>query len=422
LFSFLILFALTTGHASSPPRPRELLLTVRKDAATQQYVTVIRQRTPEVPVKLVVDLGGQFLWVDCDRNYISSSLRNVRCNTAECNLAGNSVACGNNGTTCSVFPGSPFLTTIGDLVEDVVSVASTDGTNPGPYATVPRFAFACGSTALLHGLARGATGIAGLGRSRIGVPLQFAADFSFGRKFAICLSSSTAADGVIFIGGGPYNLISVVPGPLGFQYTPLYVNPVSTAGTYTEGEKSTEYFIGVRSITLDINTTVPINGSLLKIDKKGYGGTKISTVNSYTVLETSIYRSLTSAFVRASAARGIRRVPGVAPFEFCFSAGNIGSTRVGPAVPYINLELDGADRPIWTIFGSNSMVSVKNDAVLCLGFLNGGANPRTAIVIGGYQIEDNLLQFDLDRSRLGFSSTLLGRETTCANFNFTVTS
>ncbi|KHN18889.1 Basic 7S globulin [Glycine soja] len=65
------------------------------------------------------------------------------------------------------------------------------------------------------------------------------------------------------------------------------------------------------------------------------------------------------------------------------------------------------------------MVSVSDDKVLCLGFVNGGENPRTSIVIGGYQLEDNLLQFDLATSRLGFSSLLYGSRTTCANFNFT---
>ncbi|GMN31387.1 hypothetical protein TIFTF001_044571 [Ficus carica] len=73
------------------------------------------------------------------------------------------------------------------------------------------------------------------------------------------------------------------------------------------------------------------------------------------------------------------------------------------------------------------MVSVSND-VLCLGFVDGGPIrfvdwgvkfTRTAIVIGGHQIEDNLLQFDLAASRLGFSSTLLTRKTSCSNFNFT---
>ena len=70
------------------------------------------------------------------------------------------------------------------------------------------------------------------------------------------------------------------------------------------------------------------------------------------------------------------------------------------------------------MFGANSMVQV-NDNVLCLGIVNGGEKATTSIVIGGYQLEDNLLQFDLASSRLGFSSLLYGSMTTCANFNFT---
>jgi len=113
----------------------------------------------------------------------------------------------------------------------------------------------------------------------------------------------------------------------------------------------------------------------------------------------------------------VTRVASVAPFGACFSSKNIGSTRVGPAVPQIDLVLQ-RKRVYWGIFGANSMVQVSND-VVCLGFVDGGSNPRTSIVIGGHQIEDNLLQFDLAKSRLGFSSSLLFRQTTCANFSFT---
>ncbi|KAL9660025.1 hypothetical protein QQ045_024835 [Rhodiola kirilowii] len=109
----------------------------------------------------------------------------------------------------------------------------------------------------------------------------------------------------------------------------------------------------------------------------------------------------------------------IAPFGLCFNSTSIGSTRLGPGVPQIELVLH-TSRVVWTLFGANSMVQVNED-VLCLGIVDGGVNPRTSIVIGSYQIEDNLLQFDLAASRLGFSSTLLGRQTTCSNFNFTST-
>ncbi|CAG7900319.1 unnamed protein product, partial [Brassica rapa] len=42
-------------------------------------------------------------------------------------------------------------------------------------------------------------------------------------------------------------------------------------------------------------------------------------------------------------------------------------------------------------------------------------------IIGGLQLEDNLIEIDLAKNTLGFSSTLLGRQTNCANFNFTST-
>lgn len=176
-----------------------------------------------------------------------------------------------------------------------------------------------------------------------------------------------------------------------------------------------EYFIGVKSIEVN-GKPVAINSTLLKIfDKDGNGGTKISTVNPYTVMERSIYKAFTSAFAKAFS--GVPRVAPVAPFEVCFNSSKLGSTRVGPPAPTIDLVLQ-SQSVFWRIFGANSMVQVKED-VLCLGFVDGGLNPRTSIVIGLHQIVDNLLQFDLARSRLGFSSTLLFQQTTCSNFNFT---
>lgn len=173
----------------------------------------------------------------------------------------------------------------------------------------------------------------------------------------------------------------------------------------------------MKSIKID-EKTVPLNTTLLSINSKGVGGTKISSVNPYTVLEDSIFKAVTEAFVKASSARNITRVASVAPFEVCFSRENVLATRLGAAVPTIELVLQN-QKTVWRIFGANSMVSVSDDKVLCLGFVNGGENPRTSIVIGGYQLEDNLLQFDLATSRLGFSSLLYGSRTTCANFNFT---
>ncbi|CAN1768270.1 Probable aspartic proteinase GIP2 [Linum perenne] len=333
IFSCLLIFSIAVTSQAQPSfRPKALVLPVSKDPSTLQYIAQINQRTPLVPVKLTVDLGGQYLWVDCEQGYVSSSYKPARCRSAQCSLA-NSKSCNNN--TCGLLPGNTVTETgtSGELGQDVVSIQSTDGSKPGQFVKVPNLIFTCGSTFLLDGLADGVKGMAGLGRTKISIPSQFSASFSFDRKFAICLSSSSK--GVVFFGDGPYVLLPNIDVSKSLTYTP-------------------------------------------------------------TVLETSIHKALTNAFAKQLSK--VPKVAAVAPFTLCFNSTAIGSTRVGPAVPQIDLVLQSSS-VIWRIFGANSMVEVKKD-VLCLGFVDGGFNPRTSIVIGGHQLEDNLLQFDLATSRL----------------------
>ena len=129
---------------------------------------------------------------------------------------------------------------------------------------------------------------------------------------------------------------------------------------------------------------------MLSIDKKGVGGTKISTINPYTILHTSIYKVVIKDFVKKAASGKIIRVASMAPFGACFSSKTIASTMTGPAVPTIDLVLQSKS-VYWRIYGANSMVKVKEN-VLCLGVVDGGLKPRTSIVTGGHQLEDNMLE------------------------------
>jgi hypothetical protein len=428
----LLLFFISPTFSQQSFRPKALVLPVTKDSLTTlQYIAQINQRTPLVPLNLIVDLGGQFLWADCENQYISSTYRPARCRSAQCYLA-KANGCGNcfsspkpgcNNNTCGVTPDNTITHTAtnGELAEDILSIQSTNGFNPGQNVVVSRFLFSCAPTSLLQGLASGASGMAGLGRTKIALPSQLASAFSFDRKFAFCFSSS---NGVIIFGDGPYGFLpntntlpNIIYDSKSLTYTPLLINPISTASAFSQGEHSAEYFIGVKTIKID-EKVVSLNTSLLSIDKNGIGGTKISTVDPYTVLEASIYKAVTEAFVKASVARNITREDSNPPFEFCYSFDNLPGTQLGASVPTIELVLQ--NNVIWSMFGANSMVNI-NDAVLCLGFVNGGENPRTSIVIGGNQLENNLLQFDLAASRLGFSSTLFARQTDCFRFNFTST-
>ncbi|KAH7522373.1 hypothetical protein FEM48_Zijuj07G0131500 [Ziziphus jujuba var. spinosa] len=136
-------------------------------------------------------------------------------------------------------------------------------------------------------------------------------------------------------------------------------------------------------------------------------------------MHTSIYNSVVDAFVKELGYK-VPRVAAVKPFGACFYSAYIGRTRVVPAVPAIDFVLQ-SDRSVywnWRMFGANTMVKIGKE-VLRLGFVDGGVEQRTSIIIGGHQLKENFLQFDLDNNRLGFCSSLLLRQTTCFNFNFT---
>ena len=122
-------------------------------------------------------------------------------------------------------------------------------------------------------------------------------------------------------------------------------------------------------------------------------------------------------FVKKAGERRLKRVAPVPPFEACFDSSTVGNSVTGFAVPTIDLVLPGGVQ--WTIHGVNSMV-MTNKNVACLAFVNGGTKPRmssvkASIVIGGHQLEDNLLVFDLASSKLSFSSSLLLENTTCSH-------
>ncbi|XP_059630149.1 probable aspartic proteinase GIP2 [Cornus florida] len=405
LFCSLFIAASTLSSvATTSFRPKGLLLPVTKDASTQQYLTRINQRTPQVPLTLTVDLGGHLSWADCEKGFVSSTYRPARCNSAQCKVAWDTVCpncpvkpdCINN--TCGIAPTNTvngLAGGSGQLGADVVSIQSNDGR----AVSLSNFLFICTSTSVLQGLASSSKGMACLGMNKVTLPYQLATAFRFPRKFAICLSSSTISKGVILFGDGPYMFLPNVDVSNSLIYTPLIPT-------------SAPYVIGVKSILIN-QKVVPIDPGLIS----GYNEiqTQISTVDPYTLMHTSIYNAFIEVFIKEFPSA--TRVASVAPFGACFSSKSISSTRAGPAVPHIDLVLQNKN-VYWRIFGANSMVRVSNE-VLCLGFVDAGTETGSLMVLGGHQIEDNFLQFDLKANRLGFSSSLLFRQTTCANFNFT---
>ncbi|XP_057956802.1 probable aspartic proteinase GIP2 [Malania oleifera] len=394
--SLVLVFIAQNSHSAGSA----VVLSVTKHAPSLQYVTRIHHGTPLASTPMVLHLGGPFLWLDCASAGASPSRRPVPCRSLHCSTA-EAHQCGTVlnrygfklSTTCRLNPENPLTRTArpGELARDAIAVRSVDpsGTDSILAVQYDDFLFSCAPTFLLKGLASGAKGMLGLGRTRIALPSQLSAALGLRRKFAVCLSPS---EGVILAGQAP-------------DHRSLWNSLVYTPLIATQSE---EYSVTVKSIAVN-GKKLSINSTLLSSPK---GGIRISTVVPYTLMESSIYEVFVAAFANdAVSAMNLTRVAAVAPFGVCFSSEGVGRTAAGPAVAVIDLLLQ-SEMVRWRIYGRNSMVEVGGGA-MCLGFLDGGSDLGSAVILGGHQLEENLLDFDLENSMLGFSS-MLARETSCS--------
>ncbi|CAI9118587.1 OLC1v1020177C1 [Oldenlandia corymbosa var. corymbosa] len=398
-FSVLITFIAISDAQEGPFLPDSVVLPVRKDVSTNQYVAKIFMGNEElVPTKLVVDLAGSFSWMSSSTSSSPSPKKPFSCCSLQCSMAKSS-SCADN-ESCTLQAENPItkMVKFGELTEDMVSVHVNDGIKIGSLALIPHFLMSSAPALLLRGLGNGVKGMLGLGNSRISLPSQVAETFGFQRKFSMCLSSS---NGVVVIGESTYLSPPNSDVAKSLMYTPLVVS---------ESKKPNGYHFQVKSIR--------INGKKLAIKEDLLvRATQISTTVPYSTMESTLYSAFTEAYVSSAIAMNMNMVSPVAPFEFCFGSEWLETKRVGPNVPVVDLVLQ-SEMVKWRIHGRDSMVFVS-DKVMCLGFLDGGLNPKASIVLGGYQLEDKLLEFNLATSMLGFSSSSLSNveNRSCSDFN-----
>ncbi|XP_028795014.1 gamma conglutin 1-like [Neltuma alba] len=390
--------------SSSSPVP--LVLPLTKHRSTLQYLTPLSYGSPSQPADLVLHLGGSSLWFDCSSRTLpsSSSLvipsRSIHCLAAKSPQLDSLIFSysPDQRHACRVFSENSVTETRdsgGALVRDLVLFRSTENeiSNQALF-------FTCSPTSLLNGLASGAKGMVGLGRTRSSLASQIFASYNMQRKFCLCLSSST---GFALFGG-----MATEAGPIAEFSRSLTFTPLITP--QNEKLPSEKFFIGVNS--------VKINGKRLTLKNGGGIQTELSSIMPYTSMESSIYSTFKEAFLKAAVSMNITRVTAVEPFGLCFSSRGINWSQVGPNVPVIDLVLQ-SEMVKWRIHGRNSMVGV-NGEVMCLAFVDGGVNldPSNRIVIGGYQLEDVIVEFDLDTSMVGFSPSLLMSNAACSGFRF----
>ena len=389
----ILLYLVSVSHS--------LVLHVTKDSLTLQYLTEIRHGSPLVSTKLVVDLNGPFLWFDSHLGSSSSrriSSGSIQCLATKPNMAHNH----GRGLTAKPEEDDGGCTLIlenkiaqmgnrGELVEDIVAVRLVDQRLEKVSVGVYPFLFACSPKSLLDGLASGAKGMVGLGRTRLALPSQVSATFSSELQFTLCLSSS---NGVVLYENGRYGSVFGSELSNSLFYTPLLAG---------HGDSQHEYFINVKSVR--------IGGKRLSFNVEK---AKLSTIVPFTTMEGSFYAIFTKAYEKAALFMNITKVKSVAPFGLCFDSKTVYNTQLGPHVPDIELGLQ-SEMVRWRFHGRNLMVKVS-DEVMCLGLLDGGLNSGVSIVLGGYQLEDMVLHFDVGNSMLGFSPSLLKWERSCSDY------
>uniref|UniRef100_A0ACD5WJ02 Uncharacterized protein n=1 Tax=Avena sativa TaxID=4498 RepID=A0ACD5WJ02_AVESA len=396
-----------------------LVTPITKDSATSLYiVSAPVVENDQITNHLVLDLSGPIIWSTCPDGYVKLGCTSLACMHAHrfhppnCPHTGYGKPRADNPRRCkcTAHPHNPVSgdTASDDMTEFTTTINATDGKNPVKEVSFV-VATSCAPESLLAKLPENVVGVVGLARSAVALPAQIADTQKVAKKFALCLPSGGAA-GVAIFGGGPLFLLpperpDMMESLVG--YTPL-VKHGESPGYYISADRG----IAVNQVQVPLDTPLVIG---------------LSSTTPYTKLRPDVYRAIITAFDKATS--GLARIkPAVAPFELCYDSTQLGSTRVGYAVPQIDLMLEGGKN--WVVFGANSMAQV-NDHTACLAFVEmkqeeagygggGGGTQAPAMVIGGLQMEDNLLVFDEEKQRLGFSSLLLFRQTTCSNFNFTM--
>ncbi|CAO1940873.1 unnamed protein product [Urochloa humidicola] len=373
-----------------------VLIPVAKDPATSLYTILVRDGANHV-----IDLAGPLLWSTCAADHAPASFL---CNATECRDANayRAPSCRIAGRPCkqrcTAYPYNPITgkCAAASLVHTRLIANTTDGKNPLQQASV-RAVAACAPRNILASLPKDVTGVAALSASGLALPAQIAANHGVANKFMLCLPRS--GEGVVIFGGGP-----------------LFLQPESAVGDLT----MTLAFTPLKSRKDIPLYYIPVNAIAVNQEQVRLpaGGVVFCSRVAFTALRPDVYRPVVDAFDRALA-RNDAKVPAVGAFDLCYRSSMLVNTHNGYAVPDISFVFE--DGKSWTFVGTNSMVDVDGQTA-CLAFVEmkgvkAGDPNSVAVVVGGFQMENHLLQFDLEKQQLGFANVPFF--SACSNFNFT---
>uniref|UniRef100_A0A0D3EYF9 Peptidase A1 domain-containing protein n=2 Tax=Oryza TaxID=4527 RepID=A0A0D3EYF9_9ORYZ len=418
-------FVQCTAQAASDQKP--LVSRLAQDYNTSLYTISVKNGAPP----LVVDLAGTLVWSTCPSTHATVPCQSAACDAVNrqqprrCRYvdggwfwAGREPG---SRCACTAHPFNPVTgeCSTGDLTTFAMSANTTNGTDllyPESFTAVG----ACAPERLLASpsLPQAAAGVAGFsGTTPLSLPSQLAAQRRFGSTFALCLPAfATFGDTPVYLPNydpsGPFDYTKML------RRTPFLTNPRRNGG----------YYLPVKRISVswrgpgDVPVSLPAGALDLDV-RTGRGGVVLSTTTPYAIMRPDVFRAFAKAFdtvVARDRYSSVARVAGEKPFELCYggTGGFALMKRAGYDAPAITLELGAGATGNWTILNGNFLVRGTCVGIVEMGPEGMPVDGEPAVVLGGMQLENILMVFDLDKRTLGFSRLLEWDLTNCYSASF----
>ncbi|EFJ04945.1 hypothetical protein SELMODRAFT_431957 [Selaginella moellendorffii] len=377
-------------HTKNPAALRSSTTTLGRKFG--EYYTSIKLGSPGQEAILIVDTGSELTWLQClpckvcapsvDTIYDaarSASYRPVTCNNSQLcsNSSQGTYAYCARGSQCqfAAFYGDGSFS-YGSLSTDTLIMETVVGGKP---VTVQDFAFGC-AQGDLELVPTGASGILGLNAGKMALPMQLGQ--RFGWKFSHCFpdrSSHLNSTGVVFFGNAelPHEQV---------QYT-------SVALTNSELQRKF-YHVALKGVSINSHELVFLpRGSVVILDSG----------SSFSSFVRPFHSQLREAFLK-------HRPPSLKHLEgdsfgdlgTCFKVSNDDIDELHRTLPSLSLVFeDGVTIGIPSIGVLLPVARFQNHVKMCFAFEDGGPNPVN--VIGNYQQQNLWVEYDIQRSRVGFA-------------------
>ncbi|CAI9098297.1 OLC1v1034918C1 [Oldenlandia corymbosa var. corymbosa] len=353
--------------------------------------------TPPQNVTMVLDTGSELSWLQCNISRLglglpgfdpnrSSSYRPVGCSSPTCTTRTQDfsipASCDSKNLCHAVLSYADASSSEGNLAYDTFNIGGSDF-----QGTI----FGCMDSGYSSNSEEDSktTGLIGMNRGS----LSFVSQMGF-KKFSYCISSSDFS-GVLLLGDA--NFTWSIP----LNYTPLI--QISMPLPYFDRVAYTVQLEGIKVS----NNLLQLPKSVYEPDHTGAGQTMVDSGTQFTFLLGPAYTALRNEFVNQTS--GFLRVLEEPDFVFqgamdlCFRVPE--TQKKLPALPPVSLIFRGAEI---TVSGERLLYRVPgesrgNDEVFCFTFGNSDLLAIEAYVIGHHHQQNVWVEFDLEKSRIGFA-------------------